>query len=200
MIDFTWQWILSQSIMLLIALPALIIGFQLKKKTRTMICFAIAAGSASIAFVFLGNYVMAAFLCLSVLRNVCFLWIEYRGAKVSKATCIFLLCLFICIATVSIIFTYEWWVDGALYVIAVSKVFAYWVKGTRGSHLIRLAQLPGTAFGIAKHLTFVDIMGIVIEVIMLVSIGVFYIRLYQSKRKSRLEIQCTNSLVLERVN
>jgi len=161
-----------------------------------MMWFTVSAGSASVAFFILGNYVMAGFTALSVVRNICFIWLEYRGAKASKKLNIALLALFIAIATVTIFFTYQWWVDGALYAVTVFKIFAYWMKGTRGAHLIRLSQFPAVALGIIKHITFLDIMAIVLEAVMFISASIYFARLYINKRKNKRKNKPTENTVV----
>jgi len=174
-----WRWILSQALGL-ISLGLVIYAFQCKSKTRTLICFSIGAFNGTIATILLGNYVGAAIMLILATRNAAFAWLSYKGDKVPKSLSIVILVFFMVAATIAIYFTRVWWFDWVLMVLTVFRIYGTWRKGI---HWVRLTGYPFCTALIINHIFFSNLMGVIIESFALISITIFYIRYFRSKKK-----------------
>jgi hypothetical protein len=171
-------WILSQ-VFAFFALISIILAFQSKTKTKTLL-FTIAFNSfMSVATILLQNYVLTGIVAVAVLRDITFILREkYRpDSKVwSYLSLFFFLALSL---TVSLI-TATWWFDYLLLVTALFLIYGSWAKGV---HLIRISRVAFCALVIVNHVINYNYVGIVIEVFSILSIAVFYIKFYRYIRK-----------------
>ncbi|MCL2570157.1 MAG: YgjV family protein [Firmicutes bacterium] len=184
-----WQWIVSQ-ILASIALISIIYAFQSKTKARTMFFVAVFNFLMTFSVMLLSNWVLVGIYSVAVFRDLVFLW---REKKYPKNTALSYVTLVVFLGASSIIgfFTWDWWFDTFIIVLGLFVIFGSWAKGV---HLIRISRFVFCIITIINHIIFLNIIGVGIEVFVIVSITVFYIRFIKKKAKNNLndELQHSN--------
>ena len=178
MFDFeiTGLWIITQ-IFSLIGLVLMTYAFQVKSKRKTLIIISISCMLGVISSALLGNWALASILAVTVIRNTTFAWID--GKQIKKSTSVTILVFFLIATVLSVIFIVQWWLDWLLLVAALFSTYGKWAKGI---HLIRVTSLIYSALAIIIHIYFTNFMAVLIDVFIIVSIVVFYIRYFRQQQ------------------
>jgi len=184
-----WQWILSQALGL-VGVVLLFITFQAKTKSRMLFLQAIAVLIGAVSTALLENYVLTGLLVFAAVRNFIFLGLDKYEKRVSKLFSYFTLAILLASVVLIVIFTRTWWYDWVIMVFALLTTQAKWMKG---EHLIRITSLMYSIIVIVNHIAFMNLMGLVIDVVIIISIVLFYIKLKsratQSRRTALLPLQ-----------
>lgn len=185
-LDFSsWQWIVSQ-VFGLVGLVIIIIAFQMRVKTRTLLMFALFHTVSLGMHGFTGNWLMFSLAVASIARNLSFTYIEIRGEKFPKKLSIAVVIFFVVINIPIAIWNWvnpaidSHWVDWVILGTILFNNFAVWLKGI---HLMRLANISLSIVLVINGIMFYNGMMIVIELFVMSSIVVFYIRFFRDRRK-----------------
>ena len=183
------RWIASQ-IVGLISLIIVFIAFQSKTKKKTLFFMCIGSACGVIGFALLGNYVMAGIFISVLARNLVFLWLEIRyiktGKELKKSLSLPLLVIFIAMTVVGMWIPFDgWWFDWLLLAASILSLIGKWMKGP---HWIKLSVVPWAMFGMYNSFVFRNLMGILIELVVLTSIAMFYVKWLRSKKASVEEV------------
>ena len=188
-----WQWILSQ-VFGLIALVLVIIGFQLKDKSKLLIFIALASVAGSIMQTLLTNYIMAAIGAVVVVRLFVYAWLQKHRKTIPQWLDITILTIFLLVNIPITIFTAEWWFDWVFFGFVTVGTFGQWVSN---SHSVRVSTMPITIMILIAAIFFSNIMSLLTETFVLVSVTIFYIRFFKEKNRPNIQPEaCQTETVL----
>ena len=177
-------WIISQ-IFGLACLIFVVIGFNIKRKSKTMLFLSFANLSLVIALSLLGNWVVVSIMSVAFVRNFAFYFIEKRneaGNPVGNKVTFTLTLLAMVAVTVLTLLLWDWWLDLLL---LASTLFINLAKWMKGIHLFRIACFIYDSLVIVNFVIFFNIIGIVTQIIILSSIILFYIRFFRNRIKTK---------------
>ena len=166
-------WGISQAFGL-VALGLVFYAFQVKSRVKTLTAVAVGCIFLAISTAILGNWVVTGLLLVAVGRSFTFAWFEKNGkpTKTHQYAAVGAMALFITLSIIVVIFTWEWWFDWLVLAASCLIVWGNWAKGI---HPVRIAGAVGGIIHMANHIIFMNIMGTLIELSVLISIIAFYI-------------------------
>lgn len=169
-------WIISQ-VFMTIALVIAMSALQVRSKIKTMLLIAGACLFNALGCAFQLNWVVFTFVAITAVRMLFFAYFEKRnqsGRAVGR-WCAPVVLIVAVVATIIVVsFTWAWWFDWVLLVASCLTVLGTFL---RGIHFMRLAMLTYDICVIVNYAVFVNIIGIVMELLLIGSAVVFYIRL-----------------------
>jgi len=176
-----WQWGLSQGLGVVI-LILVVFAFQAKRKIVTLslisACLAISVISNSLLL----NWVAVALGGVTLLRFLCFIWLEARGERVQRWVSVSVLFFFLIACAVSVvvleIIGLGHWFNWVLLAGNLFSTYGGWAKGV---HLVRISNIQISILIIINALMFNNFMSIIIEAFALASIAIFYWRWLRKK-------------------
>jgi len=175
-----WQWILSQVIGVF-SLVMMFISFQAKTKSRVLTIMCIGVTSGIIGLSLLENWVMVGLLSVTLVRNLTFIYLDKKDSEIPKDFSVFVLVLFMLLATYTVFWTNRWWFDWLLLGATLFSTYGKWAKGI---HLIRISSVTFSALAIVNAVEFHNLMGILIDIVIICSIGFFYIKFFRNKKST----------------
>ena len=175
-----WQWILSQCIAL-VNLGLVFYAFQVKQKTKTLLLFSLVLSLGVLVNILLENYVPAALLGISAIRNVVYALLEKQKIPQSSVPSISALFVFIGLSVVSLFFTFTGhWFD---FIIGAGIVLVTYTSWVRGIHRIRIGQTIMSCIWIVNSIMFQNYIQIITDIIIISSIVLFYVKYLRCKEK-----------------
>jgi len=176
-----WRWIFSQ-VLGVISIVLMFIAFQTKTKKLILFLFTIGIACGVVATAMLGNWVLMGLLALSLVRNIVFLIMDKHQEKISRPLSISVLFIFLIAKIIFVSFTFEWWLDWLLLAVSLFSTYGKWQKGT---HLIRISSITFSALAIVNHVFFSNLTGIAIDIVIITSIIIFYVRFFIKHKRSK---------------
>ena len=174
----SWQWVASQCLGL-VSVFLIFWAFQSKAKSKTLFIQTIAISLGVVANAFLGNYVIAGLLSVQIVRNIAFLFLDKYDNKVPKWLSYFTLVFFLAAVVIVVVFTRQWWWDWILMVLSMLTVYGRWAKGI---HKMRITALLFNSASIPNSIRFNNFMGLVMDIVIILSIIWFYIKRYRRRK------------------
>ena len=182
--DVPIHWFIIAQVFGLAGLVVVFMAFQAKDKTRLLVLDGIANILMAICYLAMGSFVLAVVNVIAAVRDIVFVWLgkRRRDKSISLASEIAILVGFWIVFAVAIILTWDTWIDFVILGLVIVYVFSLWNNGT---HLVRILCLLLSVVFTYVNIMAWNAMGIVVEVVYLVSIVVFYIRLAQRNKNRR---------------
>ncbi|MCL2228476.1 MAG: YgjV family protein [Firmicutes bacterium] len=177
------MWLASQ-IVAGIALVIISYGFLRREKTKTLFWLGIGFLVYVISAGLLLNWVGVAVVSIMAMQNFVYAYFEKRNIPYNTKLSFFTMLFFIAINIIAIYFTIEWWFDWVIMTASIILVIATWAKGI---HAIRFAEVLFTSAMTVNHVIFFNIVAILIEQIILISIIVFYFRFFATRKHKDLQ-------------
>lgn len=181
-------WITSQ-VLAVFALICAMWAFQIKSKKLTLLMIAIACVFNSTSSAFINNWVVASMLAVSVIRCFIFAYLEHRkekGKYVSEKLTFVLMLVFMLATCILVAFFWSWWFDFVLLAASLGTIYGNRAKGI---HAMRITCLCYDTLVIVNHIVFFNIVGIIMQILIVSSSIVFYIRYFANKRKQKETLQ-----------
>ena len=181
-----YLWIPSQ-VLATISIVFIIWSFWLKDKAKFLIFQSLALLMFIGSLALLQNWVFMGILSVALVRNVCYFALERKGLLrkwQGLATMIFfVLATTAVVVTIAVVIGHRW-VDWPLLVTGVGFVVAVYMKN---SHPVRIMALLQAPFLFYNHVYFQNIVGIILESIIVISVFVFYAKSFaQAKARKNL--------------
>jgi len=175
MFNIALHWFIVAQIFGLLGLVVVFITFQTKNKVKLLILDALANLLMAVAYFAMSSHILAIVNLIACFRDIAFAWLNKHRThgKVHPAISIGLLALFWIAFTVSILLTWQSWLDLLILGLVLLYVFTLWNKGT---HLVRILCLLLSIVFVVINVSTFNIMGIVVESVYIISITVFYVR------------------------
>ena len=171
-------WIISQAIGVVI-LGLVFWANQIKAKEKTLIVFSVASLLAAVATALIGNYVASAVFLVVTFRNLVFAWLAKPGNNVPQWLSVGALVFFIIAGTAAIYLTMVWWFDWVIMGLLAIRVYGTWRSGP---HWIRLCGVLMAFAMIVNHAVFLNLMGILAESVILISVFIWYLRFFRDRK------------------
>lgn len=178
-----WTWWISQFFGILV-IASVYITFQSKDKIKILCIMGVANLFATLMHVFIGNWGVAAISLVTAFKSVAFIFTTKRSGTISKAFSATVFWFFSAFAIGAVLVTHFMF-DGGHFTdwpILAAQIFANYTQWAKNSHWIRLSSGLFSVLAIGNAIFFLNIMGIVVAVIKLISITVFYIRIQREKK------------------
>jgi len=173
-----WQFITSQVFgvgMLVFDM----IGFSVRRKSRTFLCFAIAWIFGIVMFALLGDWIGVGLGISGLIRNCMFLFLETRKKEVTKVVSISALMFCLVLSALPFVIFHESdWLHWVFAVFAIATVYGAWAKGI---HVIRILNVFYFSIFIIHSAYFFNISNIIYNSIMILTIFIFYVRFFTKK-------------------
>ena len=176
-----WMFILSQifgAINILIA----VIKFQYKDKSKTLKLSAVGNVFKSLNYAFLLNWSLAGLKVVSIFKNLFFAKTSRGEMKRWKSVLGFVIFSLISITVVVV----AWWFSRVWFewVLLAVVLFANYGKWAKGIHVLRISQvIYRIAMIINSIWFFLNFTNIIKAVAVIISIMVFYVRLWGAKKR-----------------
>jgi len=175
-----WRWILSQVIGL-VSIVLIFIAFQAKTKSKVLLLQTLAISLGVVGTALLENFVVMGLLAVTIVRNMVFIWLDKNEEKVSKFVSYAALVFFMVAMVIVVVVTRSWWYDWMLLVVSLISVYGKWAKGI---HRIRITSLIFSVAIIPNQIAFANLMGLVIDAIIISSIFMFYVKYFKKKAEA----------------
>ena len=182
--EITWQWIASQ-VFALFALGAIVVAYQLKKKSHTLVAVMSFNSAMAISSIMLSNWILVGIYSIGFFRDGVFLWREKYFPNNQKLS-ISVITMFMILSMAVGAWTFGWWFDVFLIMASMFVDFGSWMKGV---HLIRISRLTWCTLVLVNHIRFYNYLAIVIELFIITSIMVFYWKFFRRPKASDNETQ-----------
>ena len=133
------------------------------------------------AHLLLWNYAMVILVTIFALRNALYIYAEKKRDKISGQTnfYILLVCLVAPIALIAI--TWGHWSAWLILVGHCGTAVGAWLRGKYGVHFMRIAQIFFISMLMINSIMFSNIIQIISDTIVLLSIGWFYIKFFKRR-------------------
>ena len=177
-VDLHW-YIISQ-IFGVVALACFFVAMQVKNKSKLLVIMAIGSFFGAVMYLFLEMYFLASLWFIGVFRSLAFAWVDKNREKLPKYVSVGVLVFFVAALVTATAFTWESWISWAILGFSLITVVLKWVEGYM--HLMRGGIVVKAVLSIIVNAFKLNVTGIIIEVNYIISISVFYIRLYREKR------------------
>jgi hypothetical protein len=168
---------------MLVALVIAMWAMQVKNKTRTMLLIAVACVFNSVSVGLLLNWVVFSFLAITAVRMFIFAFLENKkssGGEIGRGLYPSLMLFFVVATFVVNAFTFEWWFDWVMCTLSAGAIVGSYLKGI---HKMRLTIMAYDTLVIVNHVVFFNVVGIIMQVLLVGSAVVFYVRWFANKRK-----------------
>ncbi|MCL2846991.1 MAG: YgjV family protein [Firmicutes bacterium] len=177
-----WQWITSQVIGV-ICMVILVVCWQLKNKKHNLWLLTISRilGIAMVAL--LESWVLVAYFSVATLRGFAFIWLDKNRGRVGRVVDWAFLIVVWALTAVSMAMFAEGWYDWVMLGAAMLVTFGEWFRGV---HILRVTVFISI---VARSILFalaLNIMGIIIEFSIMVSLIVFYVRHFRNAKNSTM--------------
>ena len=182
---FTWQWILSQALGLVVLILA-VVGFQMKNKSLMLVFIAISNAMSAAAQALLTNYIMAGLAAIVVVRLFVYAWLQSKRERVPLWFDIGIVVFFLAANVPVAVLTASWWFDWLFFGFITAVTFCQWLDNP---HIVRLSPIPVTIMILIAGIYYNNFMSIITEAFVLVSITVFYARLFFQRQQPLLNFQ-----------
>jgi len=174
-----WQWLLSQGFGV-VRLILVVIAWQVHKKSKTMAIVLVGVAFSVGSNILLENWIAVALGSSVFIRFLVFVWMEVNREKLKKW--MLWACLF-GVWAMQIIVVYftnnGFWFNWLFLAGNLLATYGAWAKGI---HLIRITKIQLSILIIINAFMFRNLMNIIIEVMSLISVAVFYMRLARKRR------------------
>ena len=174
-------WIISQ-VFASFALIAIVIAYQLKNKKWTLVAVMVFNGTMAVSSAVLANWILVGIYAIGFFRDATFLWREkyYPNAYLLS---VIIVCAFMAGSVVVGAFTFRWWFDVPLVAASMFVDFGSWKKGV---HWIRISRATWCAMVLVNHVRYQNYIAIGIEIFILISVAIFYIRYFRKKERGEI--------------
>ncbi|MCL2846866.1 MAG: YgjV family protein [Firmicutes bacterium] len=185
----TTGWIVSQ-VFTFFALISIICAYQIKKKKWTLVFVMAFNAMMAVGSALLGDWLLVGIYSIGFFRDGSFLLVE-RYAPKNRALSIFVVCAFmagsVVVAVIVALIGNWWWFDIPLVAASMFVDFGSW---KRGVHWIRISRVTWCSMVMVNHVRNQNIIAIGIEIFIIISVAVFYVKYF---RKKRLEFSQSNA-------
>ena len=177
--ELTMTYVLSQ-IFIIINYIFLVVTYQLKSR-KSMLIFNFAAIIATgLSYVFLSAWSGLAMVGVAIIRNIIFIVDEKKNGKSDKITKkdIVILIVLYMISIISAIFTYEGFLSLMSVFATMLYTFSIWQKKTG---VYKVLGIPVGIIWIIYNIYIASIFGIILEIALLISATIGFVREYRNK-------------------
>jgi len=177
----TSNFIFSQAIGLII-LGIVVYAFQTKDKSKTLWLLTGATVLGVVANILLLNWSIIIILAINIFRFPSFAILEKHEDKKELRVVVLVFFLVVTAAAMAIVTVVAdlHWFNWILMVGTLLSIYGQWAKGV---HLIRITNIVVSTLLIINAVMFMNIMGMLIETFVIISIIVFYVRFFKGKEK-----------------
>ena len=184
-----WQYILSQ-VFGLFLLIFIVAAMQMKKKTWLLLLLAAGNVMAAIMQALLTNYIMAGMAALVVIRLIVYVWLQENRKSIPLWVDISILVVFLAANVPVAIFTAKWWFDWVFFGFVTLVTFCQWLKNP---HIVRISPIPITIMVLIAAVFYSNFMSLITETFALISVTIFYIRFFRSRKNQANSLDNTSS-------
>jgi len=174
-----WQFVLSQ-VFGFFALCGYFVSMQQKSNDKLILWNAFGGVFYLGMALALEAWIVASVVAVGLVRLITFYYFEKSGGRVPLYIRLSLLVVFLAATVIGVVFTWSDWWDWIMMVSFLVIIFAQFFGWT---HVTRLGHVVAHGVLLAIALSFMNIAGMIIDAMVLLSIIIFYVRFFCNRGK-----------------
>ena len=179
----TSNFIISQIIGLVI-LCLVVCAFQTKNKGKTLWILTMCTALGIVSNALLLNWIIVTVLAINIFRFSTFAILEKHGDK-KELRLVALIFFWIITAAVSSLVTILADLHWFNWILLAGNLFSIYGQWAKGLHLIRISNLFISSLLIINAAMFMNLMSIAIEIFVIISIIVFYVKFFRTSNSKK---------------
>jgi len=189
--DISLYWIIISQIIGVVAIVCYFISWQQKEKRELLMWLSAGNLLSATMFAIVGLHLIAIFRVIAFLRNITFYYTDKHRDNLHTLIPLLILFVFFALAGIGAYLTWTTPYDAIVLATFLLFIYGLWMRGT---HLAKLTRVAYALALFIPNLLILNFMGMAIELTLILSTIIFYIRLHKQRKNKQQESEQTKIL------